>query len=39
MLMELARTHALLYGVLAVAIAIVTGFSMGYLFKKGGGAH
>jgi hypothetical protein len=39
MLMELARNHALLYGVLAVAIAIVTGFSMGYLFKRGGGGH
>jgi hypothetical protein len=39
MLMELADHHALLYGVLAVAIAIVTGFSMGYLFKKGGGGH
>ena len=39
MLMELARNHALLYGVLAVAIAIVTGFLTGYLFKKGGGGH
>jgi hypothetical protein len=39
MLKELAHNHALLYGVLAVVIAIVTGFSMGYLFKKGGGGH
>jgi uncharacterized protein (TIGR02186 family) len=39
MLKDLAHNHALLYGVLAVVIAIVTGFSMGYLFKKGGGGH
>jgi len=37
LLMSLAYEHAALYGILAVAIAIVTGFIMGYLFKGGGG--
>ena len=35
--MALAYEHGLLYGILAVLIAIVTGFVMGYLFKGGGG--
>ena len=37
LLMSLAYQHAALYGILAVVIAIVTGFVMGYLFKGGGG--
>ena len=37
LLMSLAYEHALLYGILAVVIAIFTGFVMGYLFKGGGG--
>jgi hypothetical protein len=35
--MSLAYEHGALYGILAVVIAIVTGFLMGYLFKGGGG--
>jgi hypothetical protein len=37
LLMSLAFEHGLLYGILAVVIAIFTGFLMGYLFKGGGG--
>jgi len=37
LLMSLAYEHAALYGILAVVIAILTGFIMGYLFKGGGG--
>jgi hypothetical protein len=37
MLASLAYGHGLTYGILAVVIAIVTGFAMGYLFKGGGG--
>ena len=37
LLMSLAYQHAALYGILAVVIAILTGFIMGYLFKGGGG--
>lgn len=37
MLTNLAYQHGLSYGILAVAIAIVTGFAMGFLFKGGGG--
>ena len=33
MLMKLAHQQAALYGILAVVIAIVTGFIMGILFK------
>jgi len=33
----MAYEHSLLYGILAVIIAIVTGLVMGYLFKGGGG--
>jgi len=33
----LAYQHGATYGVLAVVIAIVTGFAMGFLFKGGGG--
>jgi len=35
--MSLAYEHGLLYGILAVVVAIFTGFLMGYLFKGGGG--
>lgn len=33
----LAYQHGVAYGVLAVVIAIVTGFAMGFIFKGGGG--
>jgi uncharacterized protein (TIGR02186 family) len=36
-LASLAYDHGAVYGVLAVVIAIVTGFAMGFLFKGGGG--
>ena len=36
-LADLAYQHGAVYGVLAVVIAIVTGFAMGFLFKGGGG--
>ncbi|HAY20907.1 MAG TPA: hypothetical protein DCY27_01815 [Desulfobacterales bacterium] len=35
--MSLAYQHSVIYGVLAVVIAILTGFIMGHLFKGGGG--
>jgi hypothetical protein len=37
MLASLAYQHGAMYGILAVVIAIVTGFAMGYIFKGGGG--
>jgi uncharacterized membrane protein YraQ (UPF0718 family) len=37
MFSSLAYQHGLTYGILAVIIAIVTGFAMGFLFKGGGG--
>jgi hypothetical protein len=37
LLMTMAFEHAALYGIMAVVIAIVVGFIMGYLFKGGGG--
>ena len=37
LLMSLAYEHGLLYGIIAVVVAIFTGFLMGYLFKGGGG--
>ncbi len=37
LLASLAFQHGAAYGVLAVVIAIVTGFAMGFLFKGGGG--
>jgi len=37
LLMSLAYEHGLMYGILAVVVAIFTGFIMGYLFKGGGG--
>lgn len=39
MLFNLAYEHGLTYGILAVVIAIITGFAMGFLFKGGGGGH
>ncbi|HZE20755.1 MAG TPA: TIGR02186 family protein [Desulfobaccales bacterium] len=36
-LASLAYQHGATYGVLAVVIAIVTGFAMGFIFKGGGG--
>ncbi len=38
LLATLAHEHAILYGVLAVVIAVATGFVMGFIFK-GRGAH
>jgi hypothetical protein len=37
MLTTLAYEHGATYGILAVIIAIVTGFAIGFLFKGGGG--
>jgi hypothetical protein len=37
LLANLAFQHGAAYGVIAVVIAIVTGFAMGFLFKGGGG--
>lgn len=37
LLANLAYQHGATYGVVAVVIAIVTGFAMGFLFKGGGG--
>jgi hypothetical protein len=37
LLASLAYRHGAAYGVLAVIIAIVTGFAMGFIFKGGGG--
>jgi hypothetical protein len=36
-LSSLAYNHGATYGILAVLIAIITGFAMGYLFRGGGG--
>jgi hypothetical protein len=36
-LASMAYSHGATYGVLAVVIAIVTGFAMGFIFKGGGG--
>ncbi len=38
-LLGLAYQQAALYGILAVLIAIVTGFAMGFIFKGKGGGH
>ncbi|MGO9622517.1 MAG: TIGR02186 family protein [Desulfobaccales bacterium] len=37
MIATLAYQHAVIYGILAVVIAIVTGFAIGFIFKGGGG--
>ncbi|MHB9074020.1 MAG: TIGR02186 family protein [Desulfobaccales bacterium] len=37
LLADLAYKHGATYGIIAVVIAIVTGFAMGFLFKGGGG--
>jgi uncharacterized protein (TIGR02186 family) len=39
LLSELAFENAALYGIMAVVIAIIAGFAVGMIFKKGGGAH
>ena len=36
---DLAFTNGLLYGILSVVIALITGGIMGIIFKKGGGGH
>lgn len=38
-LTDLAFNKAALYGIMAVVIAIIAGFAVGMIFKKGGGAH
>jgi uncharacterized protein (TIGR02186 family) len=38
-LSRLAFGHAAVYGLVAIVIAILAGFAVGALFKKGGGAH
>ncbi len=38
-LTDLAFNKAALYGIMAVVIAIIAGFAVGLIFKKGGGAH
>jgi uncharacterized protein (TIGR02186 family) len=37
MIATLAYQHGAIYGILAVVIAIVTGFAIGFIFKGGGG--
>jgi hypothetical protein len=39
LLWKLAWNHGVFYGIVAVLIALLTGFVMGYLFKKGAGGH
>ncbi len=36
---DMAFNHSLIYGILAVIIAIFAGFAMGFIFKDKGGAH
>jgi hypothetical protein len=36
---KMAFEHSLIYGIMAVIIAILAGFLMGFLFKDRGGAH
>ena len=36
---DMAFNHSLIYGILAVIIAILAGFVMGFIFKDKGGAH
>jgi hypothetical protein len=38
-LSKLAWNHGIIYGTVAVLIAIFTGFVIGYVFKKGAGGH
>ncbi len=38
-LSDLAFNRAAIYGVLSIVVALVAGFGVGALFKKGGGAH
>ncbi len=38
-LSKMAFNSASLYGIMAVVIAIIAGFAVGMVFKKGGGAH
>ena len=38
-LTDMAFNQAALYGIMAVIIAIIAGFAVGMIFKKGGGAH
>jgi hypothetical protein len=38
-LSDMAFNRAALYGIMAVVIAIIAGFAVGMIFKKGGGAH
>ena len=38
-LSNLAFNHAAVYGIIAIVVAMLSGFAVGALFKKGGGAH
>ena len=38
-LSDMAINNAAIYGLMAVLIAIIAGFAVGLVFKKGGGAH
>ena len=38
-LSNLAFNHAAVYGIISIVVAMVAGFAVGMLFKKGGGAH
>ncbi len=38
-LSKMALEQSLLYGIMAVIVAVVAGFAVGAIFKKGGGAH
>ncbi len=38
-LANMAKNSAALYGVLSIGIALVAGFGVGLVFRKGGGSH
>ena len=38
-LSNLAFNHAAVYGIISIVVAMIVGFAVGLLFKKGGGAH
>ena len=38
-LSNLAFNHSAVYGIIAIVVAMLAGFAVGALFKKGGGAH
>ncbi len=36
---EMAKNSAVLYGIISIVVALVAGFVVGLIFRKGGGAH